>query len=89
MNMYLHLGRGTVVAAGDIVAVFDLDNASCSHITRDYLARAERAGRVVYECDDLPKSFVVTAVPDGGQTVYLSQLSSSTLLSRLRDGGWL
>ncbi|MGE4353240.1 MAG: extracellular matrix regulator RemB [Oscillospiraceae bacterium] len=82
--MYLHLGKGTVVKKTDIVAVFDLDNASYSHITRDYLAQAERKGRIFSACDDLPKSFVV--VDSGsGQVIYLSQLSSSTLMSRARN----
>ncbi|MGI6029585.1 MAG: extracellular matrix regulator RemB [Candidatus Heteroscillospira sp.] len=79
--MYLHLGKGTVVAKSDIVAVCDLDNASYSHLTRDYLTRAEKAGQVISDCDDLPKSFVVVDTPKG-QTVYLSQLSSVTLMSR-------
>lgn len=79
--MYLHLGKGTVVAKSDIVAVFDLDNSSYSHITRDYLARAEKSGRVRSDCDDLPKSFVVIQSGEG-QYVYLSQLASQTLMSR-------
>ncbi len=78
--MYLHLGKGTVVPKSEVVAIFDLDNASYSHITREYLARAEREGRVVSDCDDLPKSFVLT--PDH---VYLSQLGSATLLSRWKE----
>ena len=80
--MYLHLGKNVVVAQKDIVAVFDLDNSSHSHITRDYLARAEKNGRVVNVSDDLPKSFVVCRQEDGLQTVYLSQLASATLLKR-------
>ncbi|HIW16189.1 MAG TPA: DUF370 domain-containing protein [Firmicutes bacterium] len=75
--MYLHLGKGSVVPKSEVIAVFDLDNSSSSHITREYLARAEREGRVVSDCDDLPKSFVVT-----NERVYLSQLSSATLMSR-------
>jgi hypothetical protein len=78
--MYLHLGKGAVVPKAEVVAIFDLDNASYSHITREYLARAEREGRVVADCDDLPKSFVVT-----DERVYLSQLGSATLLSRWRE----
>ena len=46
------------------------------------LAAAEKAGRVVNAAGlELPKSFVVCT--DGErQTVYLSQLNSSTLLKR-------
>ncbi|MGI5979641.1 MAG: extracellular matrix regulator RemB [Oscillospiraceae bacterium] len=80
--MYLHLGKNVVVAHSDIVAVCDLDNSSHSHITRAYLTAAEKAGQVINVSEDLPKSFVVCQGETGTQTVYLSQLASSTLLKR-------
>jgi hypothetical protein len=80
--MYLHLGKNVVVAYTEIVAICDLDNSSHSHLTRAYLAAAEKSGQVQSVCDDLPKSFVVCQGADGGQTLYLSQLASSTLLKR-------
>ena len=79
--MYLHLGKDIVVRQSSVVAVFDLDNASQSHLTRDYLRMAQLEGRVVSVGEELPKSFVVCA-DETGQTVYLSQLASSTLLKR-------
>ena len=80
--MYLHLGNDVVVRKSEIVGVFDLDNTSQSAQTRRYLAAAEKAGCVVNAAGlELPKSFVVCAC-DGRQTVYLSQLNSSTLLKR-------
>jgi len=78
--MYLHLGKSTVVRHEDIIGIFDLDNSSQSHLTRDYLARAEKARQVMSVSDELPKSFVIT--DDGQQRVYLSQLGSATLLKR-------
>jgi len=80
--LYIHLGRNTVVARKDIVAVFDLDNSSQSHLTRDYLARAEREGRVINVSEDLPKAFVLCFDDRYGQRIYLTQLASSTLLRR-------
>lgn len=80
--MYLHLGKDVVVAKASILAIFDLDNASYSHITRDYLARAEKGGSVVNVSDELPKSFVLCQGAGGRQTVYLSQLAAGTLLRR-------
>ena len=80
--MYLHLGKNVVVAHSEIISVCDLDNSSHSHITRAYLSAAEKKGQVVNVSEDLPKSFVVCQGPDGRQTVYLSQLASSTLLKR-------
>lgn len=80
--MYLHLGKNVVVPKDDVIAVLDLDNSSQSHITRAYLAQAERKGQVINVSDDLPKSFVICKSTTGGQTLYLSQLASSTLLKR-------
>ena len=86
--MYLHLGNDIVVRKNEILAVFDLDNTSQSYLTRGYLSAAEKAGRVVNAAgDEIPKSFVVCAGDDGQQTVYLSQLNSSTLLKRSENLG--
>ena len=86
--MYLHLGNEIVIRKQEILAVFDLDNTSQSHLTRKYLSAAEKAGRVVNAAGiELPKSFVVCAGADGQQTVYLSQLNSSTLLKRSESMG--
>ena len=57
--MYLHLGQGVVVPYRDVLALFDLDNTSASHLTRRFLERAEQAGQVVNVAEDLPKSFVL------------------------------
>ena len=86
--MYLYLGQNVVVSKKSVIAVCDLDNTTTSRITRDYLARAEKAGRVRDVSGELPKSFVVVA-SGGGETVDLSQLNSSTLLKRWESPGLL
>lgn len=65
-----------------IIGIFDLDNTSTSKRTREFLNQAEREGEVV-PCDDLPKSFVVTA-EYGLNRVYLTSLGSATLEKRLK-----
>lgn len=82
--MYLHLGQNTVVDTEDILGVFDLDNSTVSKHTRDFLARAQKGGRVVNVSMELPKSFVVCQGP-AENTIYLSQLSPATLLRRSQD----
>ena len=79
--MYLHLGKGTVISKDDIVAIFDLDQTSQSHITRKYLAAAEKAGQVINAAEDIPKSFVVCENKQG-RWLYLSQMAPATLLKR-------
>lgn len=79
--MYLHLGAGAVVRSESIVGVFDLDNTSQSHLTRKYLTAAEKSGQVKNVAEDIPKSFVVCK-DESGMRVYLSQMSTQTLLKR-------
>ena len=79
--MYLHLGQNVVVPEASVIGVFDLDNTTGSHITRKFLGDAEKAGRIISVSDELPKSFVVCG-EENEMTIYLSQLSSLTLLKR-------
>lgn len=79
--MYLHLGQNVVVREESIVGIFDLDITSQSHITREYLAGCEKAGRVINVSEEIPKSYVLC---DDGEkeSLYISQLSTATLLRR-------
>ena len=81
MTMYLHLGQNIVVPESSIIGIFDLDNTTGSHITRGFLSQAEKNGIIISISDELPKSFVVCS-EKSETTVYLSQLSSQTLLRR-------
>ena len=82
---YLHLGKGAGVRSDEIVGIFDLDITSQSHLTRKFLAAAEKAGEVESASEDLPKSFVVCR--EGEQRrVYLSQMACATLLRRCESG---
>ena len=86
--MYLHLGQSVVVPYRDVIGLFDLDNTSSSHLTRKFLERAEKEGRVVSVGDGIPKSFVVCGDRKGGQTVYLSQMATATLLRRAENNSF-
>ena len=79
--MYLHLGQNVVVPETSVIGIFDMDNTTGSHITRKFLSEAELAGRVSSVSEELPKSFIVCG-EDIEMKVYLSQLSSLTLLKR-------
>lgn len=80
--MYLHLGMDKVITFDEIIGIFDLDTTTVSKRTRDYLAKAEKAGIVENVCYDIPKSFIVCHDKKGNEKVYISQISSSTLLKR-------
>lgn len=81
--MYLHLGQDTVVTGDEVVGIFDLETTTVSKITRDFLTGCEKRHEVVNVTEELPKSFVLCS-PKGkaGQTIYISQISTSTLQKR-------
>ena len=83
--MYLHLGQSVMIPYGEILAVFDLDNASWAYKTREFLERAEQEGRAVWLTDDLPRSFVLTEARGGEPMVYISPLSAAILKKRLEN----
>ncbi|MBO7209375.1 MAG: DUF370 domain-containing protein [Clostridia bacterium] len=79
--MYIHLGENTVINTGDIVSIIDLDNTTVSKITRDFLTKMEKEGKVVNVTDELPRSAVICN-KNGKETVYISQISPQTLQKR-------
>ena len=92
--MYLRLGNNAVIRSREVLGIFDLDTASASRRTRDFLAKAERQGQIHNAAGgELPKSFVLcaggkpirSAPGDRMQGVYLSQLNSSTLAGRWEE----
>ena len=80
--MYLSIGNDMAVRDHSIIGIFDMDNTTTSKRTREFLESAEQEGQVV-PCDDLPKSFVLTA-EYGLDRIYLTSLSAATLEKRLK-----
>lgn len=62
--MYLIVGRDSVIPEDDVIGIFDLDNASWSKRTRDYLALREREGKIANMSDGLPRTLIVTDEQD-------------------------
>ncbi len=82
--MYLHLGEKTVIRTDIILGIFDMDFTTVSKNTRNFLTQAEKAGKVVNVSYELPKSFIV-CIEDNDYVVYISQISSQTLLKRINS----
>ena len=80
--MYLNIGNDMSVRTSAVIGIFDMDNTTTSHRTREFLRRAQEEGSVI-SCDDLPKSYVVT-VEYGMLRIYESTYSVSTLQKRLK-----
>ncbi len=82
--MFLHLGKGKSIRKSKIVGIFDLDTATVSAVTKNYINKKQKSGLLDYADDDLPRSFVVYT-EDGFGKVSLSRISSSGL--KLRADG--
>ncbi len=61
-----------------IIGIFDMDTATISPVTKDFLRKSDKEGRTVSVNYEIPKSFTVSE--ENG--VYLSQLSPSSLKGR-------
>ena len=79
--MYLNIGKAFLIRKESILGIFDLDSASQSFLTREFLSAAEKAGRVINASEDIPNSLLLCEEADGVR-VYLSQSTSRTLWKR-------
>ncbi|MDR2616192.1 MAG: DUF370 domain-containing protein [Oscillospiraceae bacterium] len=80
--MFLYLERDEVVRESEIVGIFDLDNASWSHKTREYLSASEKSGRLKNLSDGLPRTLIVTTGRD-----YLTALTGARAAARRIPAG--
>ena len=76
--MYVHAGNNRLIRAENIIGIFDMDTATVSDVTKEYLSSAQREGRVILTTYELPRSFILT----GDDMVTLSQLSTAALSGR-------
>lgn len=82
--MYLHIGNKKSVRGDRIIGIFDLDTATVSGISKDFINRKQREGLVEYDDSDLPRSFVL--YDDAGKfKIKLSRISSVGLKVRSED----
>ncbi|MBQ5316735.1 MAG: DUF370 domain-containing protein [Oscillospiraceae bacterium] len=81
--MYIHLGSDTVIRDSDLIGIFDIET-SVNADTREYLAASGRRKTAVYVSYDMPKAYV-TAITDGRERVYITNVSPATLKKRTAD----
>ena len=80
--MFLHAGNGRNIRQRDIIGIFDMDNATVSHVTRKYLSAEQKKKAVEAVADEIPKSFILYK-NDGEFKICFSPLSTSALLGRM------
>ncbi len=89
--MYLYLGKDTVLQAKDIIGIFDLEKSTVSNHTKSFLSKATKADIVENVSYDMPKSFIVfdtdnkRKIRHKNHRVYISPISTQTLLKRLKN----
>jgi hypothetical protein len=76
--MFLHAGNNKNLRISKIIGIFDMDNSTVEADTRNFLKTAEKKKQTVALFDEVPKSFIVTE----DNTVYLTQISTTSLLGR-------
>lgn len=77
--MYIHAGNNRLLRAETVIGIFDMDTATVSAETKEFLSSAQREGRVILTTYELPRSFILTE----DDMVTLSQLSPSALSGRM------
>ena len=83
--MYLHVGNGKNIRKKKIIGIFDLDTATVSPVTKGYINKMQKEGRLEYDDTDLPRSFVIYG--DRKESfVTLSRISTSGLKIRSYGG---
>ncbi|MBE6785511.1 MAG: DUF370 domain-containing protein [Ruminococcaceae bacterium] len=79
--MYIHLGNKTVINSKEIIGIFDLDTATVSKRTRDFLNKNEKKNNIILVSEEIPLSFVVC----DNDKIYFSPVSSNTLNKRTEE----
>lgn len=85
--MFLHIGNGKSVRKKDVIGIFDLDTATITKTGKDFINRMQRNGKVEYDDDDLPRSFVLID-ENKKYKVNLSRISSRGLAARAVESGY-
>lgn len=77
----MHLGKSETVRDSEIVGIFDIEKATLSRDTRNFLSVMQKEYKAVNLATDLPSAFVLT---DGEYTdrIYITSLSARVLKSR-------
>ncbi len=83
--MYLHLGNKTVINSNEIIGIFDLDTATVSKRTREFLNKNEKQNNIINVSHEIPLSFVVCNDKEKKMKIYFSPVSSTTLHKRTEE----
>ena len=80
--MYIDIGQNKIINGDKIIGIFDLDTATVSKKTRDFLKDKELKKEIVYVNIDLPKSFILYN-NEQNEKVFVCQYLPSTIIKRI------
>ena len=80
--MYLHVGKGKTLKDKEIIGIFDLDTATVSSVSKNFINRKEKEGLTEYADFDLPRSFILCKGKKGKEKIVLSRISTIGLKER-------
>ena len=82
--MYLHIGNKKSVKQEKIIGIFDLDTATVTKSTKEFINKMEKGGNIEYDDTDLPRSFVLEGKKKN-EKIRLSRISTQGLKLRLSE----
>ena len=79
--MFVNLENDISIKKTEIICIFNMDTATVSPVTKEFLKNAEKELKVVYAGKRMPESFVVA---DNGiaESVYISSFAVDTVVNR-------
>ena len=91
--MLVHIGKDKLISDKDIIGIFDLENTTGDgNNTEKFLSEAEKNGNVeyvlsldIFKAIDTPHSFVVCNSKNSENKVYITGLSSETLVRKTEN----
>lgn len=83
-SVYLEIGNLRSIPIAGIIGIFDMDSATLSAATKNFLKEKQRQGGITTASTALPKSFILY---DDGilEQVYFSPFSSLVLRQRMQS----
>jgi len=79
--MYVHVGGEYSISDRFIIGIFDMNSITPKQTDMiRFLSEAEKAGRVEYVSEEIPRSVVVSV-----DRIYFSPISTATLQKRITD----
>ena len=82
--MYLHIGNSESIKKSEIIGIFDLDTSTVSGITKKYIEKMQKNGRVEYNDTDLPRTFIIIK-DKKSEKIKLSRISATSLIQRTEN----